>query len=122
MKKSLFLIASLSVMFVACDNNGTDKRVVAPDNTARNAEHQLTATDQLENEADRTVSQKIREAIVADNGLSTDAKNIKIITINGVVTLRGVVKNENEKTAIFNKAKAVTGVRNVDNQLDIVRE
>lgn len=53
--------------------------------------------------------------------LSTNAKNIKIITINGVVTLRGPVNNGKEKIEIGRKAKEIANVRNVDNQLEIIR-
>ena len=52
------------------------------------------------------------------DSLSNDAKNIKIITSNGVVTLRGPVKTEAEKTDIGRLAQRVSGVRKVDNQLE----
>jgi len=96
---------------------------VEPDNTGRNVrdrdEATKTAQDQAENEADRTITQNIRQAINADDSLSTNAKNVKIITNDGTVTLRGPVKNEQEKTIIEAKAKQVAGVKNVDNQLEI---
>src|SRR5262249_59828182 len=86
---------------------------VEPDNTGRNVrdrdEATKTAQDQAENEADRTITQNIRQAINADDSLSTNAKNVKIITNDGTVTLRGPVKNEQEKTAVEAKAKQVAG-------------
>jgi osmotically-inducible protein OsmY len=123
MQKSLLFLSSLCLVLTACDHSKTAedrKDRSAPNNTARNAEPQLTADDQLENEVDRTLSQQIRQALVADDNLSTDAKNIKIITIHGVVTLRGVVPNENEKNEIARKAKTIAGIKSVDNQLEIV--
>ncbi len=48
-----------------------------------------------------------------------NAKNIKIITIKSIVTLRGVVNTPQEKTSIANKAKAVDGTSRIDNQLVI---
>ena len=45
--------------------------------------------------------------------------NVKIITNAGIVTLRGPVKTEQEKSAIEAKAKQVAGVTRVDNQLEI---
>ena len=78
-----------------------------------------TAGDQSENEADRTITQNIRQAITADDSLSINAKNVKIITNDGLVTLRGPVKSEKEKADIEAKAKQVAGVKNVDNQLEI---
>ena len=96
---------------------------VEPDNTGRNVRDRNDATktpmDQSENEADRTITQNIRQALTADDSLSTNAKNVKIITNDGTVTLRGPVKNEQEKTAIEAKAKQVAGVKSVDNQLEI---
>ena len=96
---------------------------VAPDNTGRNERDRNDATktpgDQSESEADRTISQNIRKAVTADDSLSTNGKNVKIITVDGVVTLRGPVKSEAEKTNIESKAKQIAGVKNVENQLEI---
>jgi hyperosmotically inducible protein len=96
---------------------------VAPDNTGRNERDRNDATktpgNQSESEADRTISQNIRKAVTADDSLSTNGKNVKIITVDGVVTLRGPVKSEAEKTSIASKAKQIAGVKNVENQLEI---
>ena len=96
---------------------------VEPDNTGRNVRDRnhatKTAEDQSENEADRTITQNIRKAITSDDSLSTNAKNVKIITSDGTVTLRGPVKSEKEKADIEAKAKQVAGVKKVDNQLEI---
>jgi osmotically-inducible protein OsmY len=81
-----------------------------------------TPLNQSESEADRTITQKIRQAIVSDNSMSTDAKNIKIITIKGVVTLRGPVASSQEKDAIAKKVNDVQGVVRVDNQLEVTRK
>lgn len=95
----------------------------APDNTGRNVRDRsgatLTPGDQSESQADRTLTQQIRKAVVADKSLSTMAKNIKIITVNGVVTLRGPVKNPHEKQTIEAKAQQIAGVNNIDNQLEV---
>lgn len=94
----------------------------APDNTGVNARDadgsSLTVFDQSETEADRQITAKVREMIVADDSLSTNAQNIKIITVAGVVTLRGPVETPAEKTTIESKAKSVAGVTRVNNQLD----
>ena len=78
-----------------------------------------TAGDQAENETDRKISANVREAVVADNGLSMNAHNVKIITSGGTVTLRGPVKSSEEKATIESKAKQVAGVTRVDNLLEI---
>ena len=96
---------------------------VAPDNSGRNERDRNDATktpgDQSESEADRTISQNIRKAITADDSVSTNGKNVKIITVDGVVTLRGPVKSEAEKTNIAAKAQQIAGVKNVENQLEV---
>ena len=121
----LFLISAL-VVDVACSRERRALKSTAgiePDNSRRNVrdrnEATKTAENQSENEADRTISQNIRNVLRTDDSLSTNAKNIKIITNQGMVTLRGPVKNEKEKNAIEAKAKRVTGVKSVDNQLEI---
>ena len=95
----------------------------APDNTGRNVRDRrgatLTPGDQSESKIDLTLTKRIRQAIVADKSLSTTAKNIKIITINGLVTLRGPVNNLQEQEKIMAKAQDVAGVDKVDNQLEI---
>jgi len=93
------------------------------DNTGKNERDRSGATvtpgDQGGSEADRDVTQQIRKAVVADDQLSMTAKNVKIITNEGVVTLRGPVVNSQEKTRIAATAKGVHGVKRVDNQLEI---
>ena len=54
-----------------------------------------------------------------DHSLSMMAKNVKIVSINGEVTLRGPVETKKEKARISSKARAIAGVINVDNQLEI---
>jgi hyperosmotically inducible periplasmic protein len=78
-----------------------------------------TASDQSENEADRKITQQIRQAVTKDDSLSTSAQNVKIITQDGKVTLRGTVKNDNEKQKIGEMAKKASGVKNVENLLTV---
>jgi hyperosmotically inducible periplasmic protein len=96
---------------------------VPADNSGRNERDRNDATktagDQSESEADRTISQNIRKAVTSDDSVSTNGKNVKIITVDGVVTLRGPVKSEAEKTNIAAKAQQIAGVKNVENQLEV---
>lgn len=95
----------------------------AADNTRQNARDKdggtLTPTDQSESEADRELTQRVRKSVVDDDSLSMNAKNVKVITRNGKVTLRGIVDTQAEKDAVAAKARAVSGVTDVDNQLEI---
>lgn len=117
--KSLFLCLPL---LLACGcSRGADTH--AADNTARNARdrdgEKLTPTDQTENAADRLLTQKVRQGLMDDSTLSMNAQNIKVITVNGKVTLRGVVNSQEEKDSIASKVKALAGVLDCDNQLEV---
>ena len=94
-----------------------------PDNTGVNARDRdaskLTPLDQSNEPRDLEITKQIRQAVVDDASLSTNAKNVKIITRGGKVTLRGPVSNDIEKSAVAAKAAAVAGMENVVNELDI---
>ena len=86
---------------------------VKPDNTKVNKQDrnagQPTADQQKMNKADRDLSAHIRKSIMADKSLSTYAHNIKVISQDGVVTLKGPVHSDDEKKAIVAKAVEVAG-------------
>jgi hyperosmotically inducible periplasmic protein len=109
----------------AADKTAATPSQTAPDNTGRNVRDRggdtVTPGDQSNNKADLNLTQQLRKAIMADKSLSTNAKNVKIITANGVVTLRGPVNTPQEKATIEAKAQSVAGANNVDSQLEIVR-
>lgn len=95
-----------------------------PDNTGVNTRDRNDATktppDQAEgSEADRNITAEVRRAITSDSGMSVNARNVKIITNGGVVTLRGPVDTQAEKDAIEAKAKGVSGVTTIDDQLEV---
>jgi len=126
--KTIIILLFSTLLVVACSKNRSENKQVSqtavePDNSGRNVrdrdDQNKTTGDQSENEADRTITQNIRRAVTADDSLSTNAKNVKIITNNGMVTLRGPVKSEKEKAEIEAKAKQVAGVKGVDNQLEV---
>jgi len=103
------------------NNPGVASGTEDADNTKindRDRHGALTPTDQGGGK-DRDITAAIRRAVVGDGALSFTAKNVKIITVGGKVTLRGPVKSDAEKTAIEAKAKATAGVAEVDNQLEV---
>jgi hyperosmotically inducible periplasmic protein len=79
----------------------------------------LTPMDQSEAEDDRELTQRIRKAVVGEDSLSFSAKNVKIITRDGQVTLRGSVKSDAERTTIERLAKEAAGPGRVVNQLEV---
>jgi hyperosmotically inducible protein len=128
MRYSALMLGFLAVVLMnGCKKDQTESRqskaTVEADNTGRNVRDRggdtKTPGDQAENEGDRTITQNIRRSLTSDDSLSTNAKNVKIISRDGVVTLRGPVKSQEEKTKIEEKAKQVAGVKSVDNQLEI---
>lgn len=84
-----------------------------PDNTKVNKRDrnpgEVTADQQLMNPADRALTAKIRKSIMADKTLSTYAHNVKIISQNGTVTLKGPVHSEGEVKVVMSKAIDATG-------------
>ena len=91
-----------------------------PDNTKINQRdrdpNQPTADKQNNDRSDRMLTKNIRRSIMADKSLSTNAHNIKIISQNGIVTVKGPVNSDDEKRAVIAKAVAVAG--NVDKVTD----
>ena len=95
----------------------------AADNTKTNerdrSTNESTADQQKENHSDREITQQIRQSIMKDKSLSTYAHNIKIVTQNGQVTLKGPVRSEDEKRAIEARAAEVAGENKVSSELNI---
>ena len=120
MKRTLLVLACLSTVSVAA-MAADDK--TKPDNTAINerdrSRETQTSGDQSNSSADIKTTQAIRQALMKDSELSTTAKNIKIITNNGQVTLRGPVKNAQEKAKIDQLARSAAGGAKIVDQLDV---
>jgi osmotically-inducible protein OsmY len=97
----------------------------AADDTGRNVRDRagdtLTPTDQSNRESDVELTRKIREGVVSDDSLSLMAHNVKIISVDGVVTLRGPVENEAERERIASLAEKSAGSGKVRNHLEVAR-
>jgi hyperosmotically inducible periplasmic protein len=95
----------------------------AADNTSKNQRDRSgetrTSGDQSNSHEDVQITATIRRAVVKDHSLSATAKNVKIITADGAVTLRGPVKNEAEKAKIAELAQSAAGNAKIDNQLEV---
>jgi osmotically-inducible protein OsmY len=96
------------------------------DDTGKNVrdrdEHMKTPMDQGESEGDRTITQNIRKSIVDNDQLSMNAKNVKVITVDGTVTLRGPVKTDAERATIASVAQKTPGVKKVENLLEVEKD
>jgi hyperosmotically inducible periplasmic protein len=108
------------------DSEGASESGTDADNTRVNERDRdsaaLTPLDQKENKTDREITQQIRKAVIADDALSFTAKNVKIITRDGQVTLRGAVKSAEERSAIERAATGVAGPQRVVNQLEVAKD
>ena len=119
MKRTLLAIVYLSALTLGAFA-ADDKK---PDNTATNERDRSgetqTSGDQSNSSADLKITQAIRQALMKDGELSMTAKNIKIVTANGQVTLRGPVKNAQEKSKIDQLARSAASGAKIENQLDV---
>jgi len=112
---SLFCISGL-----AFSAFGQDKPV---DNSATNQRDRSGATetagDQSNSSEDIKITAAIRRAVMKDDSLTMTAKNVKIITAGGMVTLRGPVMSAHEKTKIEQLAKSAAPGAKIDDQLEV---
>ena len=115
---SLLAIAALSACKPASDPP-------AADNTAKNDRDRTatpTADNAVHNTSDLDLTQKIRQAVMSDGSLSTNAHNCKIVVQNGTVTLVGPVANDAERTKLEQIAMANAGDRKIVNQLEVTKQ
>jgi len=121
MKRTILALACLSAVSLAA--LAADNEKTKPDNTAVNERDRSSDTqtsgDQSNSPADLKITQAIRQALMKDGELSTTAKNVKIITNSGQVTLRGPVKNAQEKAKIDQLAKSAASGAKIDDQLEV---
>ena len=114
-------VLSCGTMVIAQDSAGQNPP--ASDNTKMNQRdrnpNEPTADQQQNNRSDQDITQQIRKAIEADKNFSTYAHNVKIITQNGQVTLKGPVRSEEEKRAVEAKAAQVAGDGKVTSELTV---
>lgn len=93
------------------NNTGINKSDTSPD--------EIPADQQGQTKEERELTQKIRQAVMDDKALSAYAHNVKIITVNGMVTLRGPVRSEDEKRAIEEKAGQIAGKDKIKSEIEI---
>ena len=107
---SIIIICSAAAF--GCGEMG-DNRAAEPDNTAVNERDrnvgEVTADQQKESETDRELTAAIRRSVMADDSLSTYAHNVKIISQDGEVTLKGQVRSNEERVSIVAMAVAAAG-------------
>ena len=119
-KRTSVTLAGVTIMNLTA--LAADQKVDA-NNTATNQRDRSgetkTSGDQSNTSADLQITQAIRRGLMKDDNLSSDAKNIKVITANGQVTLRGPVNNAREKTKVEQIAKSAASDAQIVDQLDV---
>lgn len=129
MKKHLILAASLILtpyLAIAATEPAANEKPMVRNGDASNTsinkrdrdDKTLTPMDQMNNQSDLDITQEIRQALMKGE-FSMDAKNIKVITRNGTVTLRGPVKTAAELEKIGLLVKAMPGIKSMNNQLQV---
>jgi osmotically-inducible protein OsmY len=109
----------VAVLSCACVFSAYAQNQTAPDNSANNKNQGTTAQQQSHAASDRQMTANIRKSLMADKSLSTYGHNVKIITQNGSVTLKGPVHSDDEKQAIKAHAEGIVGKGNVTDQLTV---
>jgi hyperosmotically inducible protein len=119
MKQIILSLLSVSVFTLSAIAQETP----AADNTSKNQRDRSgetrTSGDQSNSSEDVKITAAIRSAVFKEDSLSSTAKNVKIITADGTVTLRGPVQNEAEKAKIAELAQSAAGNAKIDNQLEV---
>ncbi|MEO8439510.1 MAG: BON domain-containing protein [Spartobacteria bacterium] len=116
---SILCLSALSLSAFAQEESSSP----AADNSAKNKRDRSgetqTSGDQSNSKDEIQVTAQIRRALMKDDSLSMMAKNVKIITENGAVTLRGPVKSAAEKARIAELANSAAAGAKIDNQLEV---
>lgn len=120
---ALMLVLSSALLGLGSVAMAQTSTPTAPNNSAVNvrdrAPDAMTADQQSNTKSDLAITSEIRRAVVKDQSLSMLAHNVKIVSENGKVTLRGPVNTKKERVAIARAARAVAGRGNVDNQIEV---
>lgn len=123
--RTLFLLLGVILIASGCENKNVTPRTDR-DNTAVNKRDAdggtKTPFDQSNAQADIDLVAKIRADVLKIEDLSTNGRNVKIITDNGKVDLRGPVDSAAERDAIAKVAKDHAGSKNVTNNLEVDTE
>jgi hyperosmotically inducible protein len=119
MKNNIMIIPALLLSFQTFAGNSADNSKV---NVRDRSEKEMTADQQGSETKDMSITRRIRNEIMKEKNLSTYAQNIKIITLDGKVTLKGPVRYESEETNLLNHARNVAGASNVTSEIAIAPE
>jgi hyperosmotically inducible periplasmic protein len=120
---SILCIGARTVLAQSTHPGSEDRSSVPADNSKSNkvdpSNSSATADAQKDDASDVQITQSIRKSLMADESLSTYAHNVKVVTVNGHVTLNGVVRSSQERATVEAKAVSVVGKSRVVNELKV---
>lgn len=116
---SLRLVLSATVLLLGMSSYAGENADNSAQNKPQIQNNELDARDQGNSKSDVEMTRKIRQAVVKDDSLSTDAKNVKIITQQGHVTLKGPVKSTEERNKVEMLARKYAGKAHLKNEIEI---
>jgi hyperosmotically inducible protein len=117
------VLGFLMALVVACDREARTTVDASSQTRASDSARRVdagSATQRPPSEADLELSSSIQRTIVEDDSLSATAKNVTVVSVDAVVTLRGRVESTDEKQRIASIARTASGVRRVDDQIGVV--
>ena len=123
--RTLFVLGTFLILLVPVwGQQQSSTSMPAGDNTKMNQQDrqpdQVTADQQKNDASDLQMTKKIRQSFMHDKSLSTYAHNVKIISADGKVTLKGPVRSDDEKNTLVSKATEIAGAGNVTDQMNVV--
>lgn len=117
-------VAAEAAPGVVATVSGAGGAVKAADNSANNARDRsgdtMTPLDQSNAAADVEITRNIRKVLIGDDTLGTNAQNVKVMTVDGTVTLRGAVASKSEQARIVAVAKEAAGLDRVHDELEVM--
>jgi osmotically-inducible protein OsmY len=124
LRKNVAIYPGVCILFLLLTfSPGWAQSTAQSDNSKMNKGDQsasaVTADQQNNNRSDTEITKEIRRSLTEDKSLSTYAHNVKVITQNGKVTLKGPVRSDDEKSAVMAKASQVAGQSNINDEMTV---
>lgn len=114
-------LALLTLTFFSVTSLADQSVSTSGSETSTTTKKSMTADNQSMSQRDVEITSLIRQRLIADPSLSLYSQNVKIITQDGVVTLKGPVRSRAERDRIASVAREIAGRNAVFNELEIAR-
>jgi osmotically-inducible protein OsmY len=119
----LGILLTLAAVLVAAGQVNAQGTSTPADNTKVNSRDRktgaVTAGQQKENQGDRELTANIRKALRDNKELSTYAHNLKVVSRDGMVTVKGPVRSQEEKKTVESIATEIAGTGKVKSMISV---